>query len=149
VYHAQGLGHHSPLADYARETGEEVLMLRLMAAFFAGIALGLILCGTGHAAVYPVDGLKEPVYPPYCWVQLPNSELWYPCDSKEVREQNCLRLMERAMKAIDPFVPSLEHANMLPIMDDPEQYQNLLKLWNRVKQECWSELKDAPSQHYH
>jgi hypothetical protein len=102
-----------------------------------------------RADLYPVEGLKDPVYPPYCWVQPPGSELWYPCDSPEAADVNCLHLMELAMKALDPFVPSLEHANMLPILDDPDRYQSLLKLWTRVKETCWSDLKDAQPKHFH
>ena len=31
-------------------------------------------------------GVLEPTYPPYCWVQPPNSELWYPCGQKSDEE---------------------------------------------------------------
>lgn len=100
------------------------------------ILLFLLLPPTSSMAV----GLKEPVYPPYCWVQPPNNELWYPCDSKEGQDANCLQLMELAMRAIDG------HLNN--VTDDKELSKSM-KLWERAKTTCWPELRDTQPQHYH
>jgi hypothetical protein len=95
-------------------------------------------------------GLVEPVYPPHCWVQPPGSTLWYECDSDGAKAADCLALMETAMKALDPFVPSLAEMNAHPILSAPEQGLRALKVWDRAKNSCWSDLKDRPeNKHYH
>jgi len=101
----------------------------------------LILSIVLYTTISYAEGLKEPVYPPYCWVQPPDSELWYPCNSEESKDVNCLHLMETAMKAVDPYIDS---------MSLPEDIrERILKLWDRAKNSCWSDLKDEQPQHYH
>ena len=98
--------------------------------------LTLAVCGINDAHAH--QGLKEPVYPPYCWVQPANQELWYPCATEEAKAANCLSLMETAMKAVDSTITSQE-----PVTTQA------LKVWDRTKNECWSDLKDNQPQHYH
>ena len=88
-------------------------------------------------------GLKEPVYPPYCYVQPPGSELWYECGSEEAQMIDCLKLMELAMKAIDPYIKDFT------LLDNEEKVRRDLKLWDRAKNSCWSDLKNLQPQHYH
>lgn len=94
-------------------------------------------------------GLKEPEHPPDCWLQPSGSDLWYPCDSEELKMVECLNLMELAMKALDPFVPSLAEMNAHPILNDKERGLRALKAWDRAKKSCWSDLKDLQSKHRH
>jgi hypothetical protein len=109
--------------------------------------LGLTLV---MAAPLWAEGLKEPVYPPYCWVQPPGSELWYQCDSEEAKDKACLNLMEQAMKAVNPYVPSVEFLKALPILqEDRATAGRILRLWDRAKNSCWPELRDALPQHFH
>lgn len=96
-------------------------------------------------------GIKDPdmAGPPYCYVQPPGGEFWYACNSEEAKLIDCLKLMETAMKALDPFVPSLAEMNAHPILSDPEKGLRALKVWDRAKNQCWSDLKDLQPQHYH
>lgn len=99
-----------------------------------------LIAGTVLSLLFPylsfAEGLKEPVYPPYCWVQIQNSDLWYPCDSKEAQDANCLLLMETAMTAVDQDNHWRDNSKTM-------------KLWERAKNTCWSTLKDNQPQHYH
>jgi hypothetical protein len=101
-------------------------MIRLLPGLL--ILTVLLLVTHAHAA-----GLKEPVYPPYCWVQPTGQDLWYTCDSEEAKDKACLNLMESAMKAREQE----------PITEQTQ------KLWDRAKNFCWSDLKDKQPQHYH
>lgn len=83
-------------------------------------------------------GQSEPIYPPYCWVQPSGSDLWYPCGSEAVKDKECLNLMELAMKAVEA-----------DIKDGNTPKDSTVKLWNRAKQTCWSDLKDLQEKHYH
>lgn len=115
-------------------------------ALFLGFLFGLILIA---ATSWP-HGLKEPTYPPYCWVQPPGSKLWYECGSEEAQMIDCLKLMESAMKAVDPYVPSVEELKAMPILqEERKKATHILKLWDRAKNFCWSDLKDLQPQHYH
>jgi len=92
----------------------------------------------------PIHGLKEPVYPPYCWVQPPGSDLWYECNSDGAKLAECANLMELAMKGVDPFIqdPSRKTTK--------EEELRIKKVWERAKNTCWTELRNAPeNQHYH
>jgi hypothetical protein len=103
----------------------------------------IILAGIWGGAIY-AHGLKEPVYPPYCWVQPTGSELWYTCDSEEANMAQCLNLMEAAMKNVDPFVQDPNKSTTA------EETTRIKKQWERTKLECWSELKNKPeNKHYH
>ena len=100
--------------------------------------------------IHTYGGVKEPTYPPYCWVQPPGGVLWYPCDSEDAKLADCVNLMELAMKAVDPYVPSIALLKAMPILDEgKEKGGQILKLWDRAKNSCWSDLKDARPQHYH
>jgi hypothetical protein len=76
-----------------------------------------------------------------CMVQPTGSTKWYPCGSEEAKVVNCVNLMELAMKEVDPYLNS---------MSLPEDKQvRVLKLWDRAKNSCWSDLKGLQPQHYH
>jgi hypothetical protein len=49
--------------------------------------------------------------------------------------------MEQAMKAVDPYLDNMS----LP----EDKRARVLKLWDRAKNSCWSDLKDLQPQHYH
>jgi len=102
------------------------------------VSLLLTLFIVGLALPCWAEGVKEPTYPPYCWVQPPGTDLWYPCDSGDAKLADCVHLMELAMKALDGSAlgPSL-------------QEDKVFKLWERAKNSCWSDLKDLQPQHYH
>jgi hypothetical protein len=58
--------------------------------------------------------------------------------------------MELAMKAVDPYVPSVELLKAMPILSEgPEKAGHILKTWDRAKNACWSDLRDLQPQHYH
>jgi len=76
-----------------------------------------------------------------CMVQPTGSTKWYPCGSEESKAANCLNLMELAMKSVDPYLDSMS----LP----EETRDRTMKLWDRAKNSCWSDLKDLQPQHYH
>ncbi len=96
-------------------------------------------------------GTKDPNYDESpCWVQPPGDELWYPCDSEGAKQSACRNLMEQAMRAVDPYVPSVEMLKAMPILqEDRKKAGYILKIWDRAKNECWPELRDAQPQHYH
>lgn len=106
------------------------------------LSLLIVFCGGGWSLAM-AHGVKEPVYPPYCWVQPTGSILWYECGSEEALMVDCLKLMESAMKGVDPFVtdPSLTSTQ--------EETVRIKKVWERAKTSCWSDLKDKQTQHYH
>lgn len=110
-------------------------MYKLAKVIIVGLAF------TVMAVLSWAAGQKEPTYPPYCWAQPPQSDLWYPCDSQELKDANCLNLMETAMKAVDPYL------DMMTLPEDTRE--RVLKLWGRAKNECWSDLKNLQPQHYH
>jgi hypothetical protein len=103
------------------------------------------------ASVAMAHGLKEPDYNETpCWVSPPGGDLWYPCDSNGAKQAACLNLMEQAMRAVDPYVPSVEMLKALPILqEDRATAGRILKQWDRAKNECWPELRDRQPQHYH
>jgi hypothetical protein len=113
-----------------------------------GVCLFLVLSACGINDAHANSGVLEPVYPPYCWAQPAGSTLWYPCDSQELKDANCLSLMETAMKEIDPYVTALS-AGDLSLLDGTERMTKTLKVWDRAKNGCWSDLKDLQPQHYH
>ena len=84
------------------------------------------------------DGLKEPVYPPYCWIQPTGSTLWYPCGSEEAFNANCVQRMEFAMHQADQFVTS---GSKIP--------DAVLKSWTRAKHDCWKEYEQERLHHIH
>ena len=117
-------------------------------------SLVVLMCGLlagCHAPVeYIYGGVKEPIYPPMCWAQPPTSQLWYPCGSEELRVADCVQLMELAMKAVDPYVPTVEQLKAMPILqEEATKGTKIVKLWDRAKNSCWSDLKDAQPKHYH
>lgn len=112
----------------------------ILAVISAGV-LVVLASLVAFVLVTKAEGLKEPVYPPYCYVQPPDSDLWYPCDSPEAKMADCNKLMETAMRAVDPYLDNMS----LP--ENPRD--KVLKVWDRAKNSCWSDLKDLQPQHYH
>lgn len=111
--------------------------MKLLLSFLI-LFLGLVSYDAGAH-----QGVKEPVYPPYCWVQPNGQELWYPCGSDEAKQADCLALMETAMKAVDPFVQDTDKTRAV------EEALPIKKVWDRAKNQCWSDLKDRQPQQYH
>ena len=77
-----------------------------------------------------------------CMVQPPNSPKWYPCNSQEAQDANCLHLLEKAMKAADPYLLPSATAKLSDNIADQ-------KLWARVKALCWEEYKQDLSKRLH
>ena len=101
----------------------------------------VLLCGLLVLAACSSAPVKEEPAEFNCMVQPTGSEKWYPCGSQEAKDANCLDLMERATKAVDPYLDS---------MSLPEATrEKTLKMWERMKNECWPEVRDALPQHYH
>mgnify|MGYP001610667336 CR=1 FL=1 len=101
----------------------------------------LLGCQTKVVELHTYGGVEEPTYPPYCWNQPSGSALWYPCGSETLKLANCVYLMELAMKDVDPYLDSMS----LPEV----KRETVLKLWDRAKNSCWSDLKNLQPQHYH
>jgi hypothetical protein len=91
---------------------------------------------TPFAPLVYAEGLKEPVYPPYCWAQPAHSDLWYPCGSEEAFNANCVQRMDFAMHKVDPYLGK-------------EVPEAILKSWDRVKHDCWKEYAEERSTHLH
>ena len=103
------------------------------------LAFLLSACSATLPPQYVMGGLKDTnmeITP--CWVQPANSELWYPCDAEAVKDKECLNLMELAMKSVEE-----------DILGGNKPTDKTVKLWQRAKHTCWSDLKDLQEKHYH
>lgn len=113
------------------------------------ISVALVVSGCAPiqvTTVLPTVGQKEPIYPPYCWLQPTGASLWYPCGSEEALDKACLNLMELAMKA---FEEDLNASHPIDSKLSDRVQESTIKLWNRAKATCWSDLKDSQEKHYH
>lgn len=96
----------------------------------------LLLCFTPSGV--QADGVKDPVYPPYCWISPTGSNLWYVCGSEEAFNANCVQRMEFAMHQVDQV-----------IISGTKPTKEIIDAWNRAKHDCWKDFEQERASHAH
>ena len=113
-------------------------MLRLLAlTLFLASAFGVAACTAIPHTQYLMAGVKNPdMNSNACWVQPPNSDLWYLCGSEAMKDKECLNLYETLMNQAEA-----DYALTGSIGT------STLKLWERTKQTCFAESRATEIPH--